>query len=169
MGKRRWAKHERPVQDRLWEKVTKGTPEACWLWNGSGKRSRYGKIRWNGKVWQVNRVVYSLAFGDIPEGHEVCHHCDNTKCCNPSHLFTGTHQANMDDMVRKGRQGALGKPGRWKDVPRDKFPATIYSTKFVRTLKSEFVPYKVTAKDLSEKYGIPYASARGLIYSTPNI
>ena len=39
----------------------------------------------------------------------VLHRCDNRLCVEPGHLFTGTHQENMDDMAAKGRRTA--QPG----------------------------------------------------------
>lgn len=46
----------------------------------------YSKIRINGKIVQLHRLVYALCFGDIPEGYVVDHMCCNKKCFNPSHL-----------------------------------------------------------------------------------
>ncbi len=70
----------------------------CWIWQGASTGG-YGYVQNKG----VHRVSYETFIGEIPEGHLVCHHCDTPLCVNPNHLFTGTHQDNMDDMKKKKR------------------------------------------------------------------
>lgn len=53
----------------------------------------------------AHRWAFQYAIGGIilPDEIFVCHRCDNPACINPGHMFLGTHQHNMLDMVNKGR------------------------------------------------------------------
>lgn len=84
----------------------------CWLWTGPLSYNGYGLLAiWNGKASRnirAHRFNWERAHGPIPPGMHACHRCDVRSCCNPDHIFIGTHADNMQDAVRKGRtsQGA---------------------------------------------------------------
>jgi len=74
----------------------------CWIVNFS-PATRTPQIGVEQVLIQCSRVAYTLLKKAIPDKQEVCHICDNPRCINPAHLFLGTHQENMDDMVSKNR------------------------------------------------------------------
>lgn len=88
---------------RFWAKVNRKGPQGCWLWTASVTGRGYGQM-WNGSTKvATHRFSWELAHGPIPKGQHICHRCDVTRCVNPSHLFLGTAQDNLDDARRKGR------------------------------------------------------------------
>lgn len=95
-----------PDAQRLMDKVVLDD-NGCWQWKGASNMKGYGSLHFRGKTWKSHRVSYTIFIGEIPDGLIVCHHCDNTSCVNPSHLFLGHHAANVLDMLRKGRSRAL--------------------------------------------------------------
>lgn len=77
-----------------------GGPDACHPWTRHRTRQGYGS--WHGIA--VHRIVLAQSLGRaIRLGYYACHTCDNPPCCNPAHLFEGTHTDNMRDAARKGR------------------------------------------------------------------
>lgn len=87
-------------EHRFWKNVRR--KRGCWEWTGY-KRHGYGGIQINGIDCIASRVSYALHNGIFDNSLHVLHTCDNPECVNPKHLFLGTHQDNMRDMVNKGR------------------------------------------------------------------
>lgn len=62
----------------------------------------------------AHRFVCSTVHGELTNGLQALHSCDNTRCIRPKHLFIGTQQDNVDDMIAKGRVGKVGgQRPRW--------------------------------------------------------
>jgi len=80
------------VLDRL-EENSRG----CWVWTGckSGRKDKYGKVKWKGKVVYVHRLIYEHVRGPISKELELDHLCENTLCANPNHLEAITHKENI--------------------------------------------------------------------------
>lgn len=99
----------KPVEPRLWAKIDASSgASSCWPWTATRMKTGYGMISVAGKGRKATRVVWEVVFGPIPEGFHVLHRCDNPPCCNPAHLFLGTHVDNMADKRAKGRQARTG-------------------------------------------------------------
>lgn len=98
---------------RFWAKVVRGPSRQCWLWAASTwKEGGYGQFKIGNRMVSAHRVAYYLGTGCQPTGLYVLHCCDNKLCCNPHHLFLGTQQANMDDLVAKGLSHKQSRPQR---------------------------------------------------------
>lgn len=90
---------------RFWSKVNKHGPRVgrlsrCWVWLGGCDRDGYGYFH----LTRSRSIrAHRYAWGDVPEGKQVLHRCDNPPCVRRSHLFLGTQEDNQQDMAAKGR------------------------------------------------------------------
>ena len=92
--------------NQLLAMCSKQGPDECWPWKGALGSHGYGRVNFQGVHMTASRAVFSAVHGRVPDGLLVCHKCDNPPCVNPEHLFVGTYQDNVTDMMQKGR-------GRW--------------------------------------------------------
>lgn len=109
---------------RFWKKVDIKDKDSCWEWKGAIHHSGYAFVLYDEKIRGAHIVAYIIEYGDIPEGKWVLHRCDNKKCVNPNHLFLGTRQDNVNDMINKyghtkcihkGKDNGMSKL-TWDDV-----------------------------------------------------
>jgi hypothetical protein len=101
------------ILGRFWSHVDKTTGHGpngeCWIWIGATDSKGYGSTHIRKKTTSAHRASYIHTFGSIPDGMQLCHRCDTPLCVNPSHLFPGTQQDNINDMMKKGRHGGKTK------------------------------------------------------------
>lgn len=99
------------LQVKFWAKVDKVGD--CWNWTGSKNKFGYGQVSIKGKGLKSHRIAFFLFYRYIdPNGQmKVLHSCDNPSCVNPSHLFMGSQEDNIRDMVAKKRHRNIPKHG----------------------------------------------------------
>jgi hypothetical protein len=80
----------------------------CWNWlRGVFNPERpYGRIQRNGRLMPAHRLIWEQLRGPIPDGLELHHKCENTRCVNPDHMEPLTpkeHTATKDWSRRRRR------------------------------------------------------------------
>ncbi len=93
----------RTIEARLAARTEIDSLTGCHIWQGSCGRGGYPRITLHRKSHLVHRLAWTLRYGPIPPGLELCHRCDEPRCVNPDHHFVGTHQDNMADRKNKRR------------------------------------------------------------------
>lgn len=82
----------------------KQVESGCHEWQGwCNPVTGYGVTSYRCKTRIVHRLIWILTNGPVPKKIDVCHSCDNRKCCNLEHLWLGTRQQNLLDASAKGR------------------------------------------------------------------
>ena len=131
------------IADRFWARVQRCGPDECWPWLGYCKPTGYGywSPSYRGRNWQAHRLAFLLTHG-YEATNETCHTCDNHRCCNPKHLYDGTHQQNMRDAVERGRR-CRGESNKLSKLTEE----------IVRTIRNKHGLYG-SGRQLATQYGV---------------
>lgn len=148
-------------EERFWPKVDIRGPEECWPWLAAHRADGYGVFGLTrGHLVAAHRFSYTLSFGEIEGDLWVLHKCDNKTCVNPAHLFVGTRQDNVDDMVTKRRHWAhkgLDVAARGEDVSTAKLRTTD-----IPVIRERYAQ-GVTISQLGRDYGVSRTAIRLII------
>lgn len=143
---------------RFWRKVNKETSSGCWLWTASKRNKGYGAFAYtlDDTLYQerAHRFSWMLYCGPIPEGLFVLHRCDTPACVNPEHLFLGTNQDNIKDMLAKGRHVRGGTyckhSGLYQKVTEHH--SAVLTEEAVRQLRADYATGAYSYTELCNKY-----------------
>ena len=133
-----------PVK-RFWPKVDKRGPDDCWEWKAATAPWGYGRFRFEGKDVLAHRVAYMLTVGPIPDSALVLHRCDNPPCCNPTHLWLGSHRDNTIDALKKKRR---------KSPRGERNGRSILTNYDVLGIRKLYKQGRFTQKELADKWGV---------------
>jgi hypothetical protein len=99
--------------------------------NNSGYPTRHGGT--------LNRFVYKWLIGEIQEGMQICHSCDNRLCINPSHLWQGTKRDNQLDMINKNRQfRGIGSKNPRSKLNEQQVELILKDNRFIKQIAADF-------------------------------
>jgi len=152
--------------ERFLGKVEIGDPDECWEWQSavSGyrayrrrsqpgvvtRRPGYGTLTLEaGDRAYAHRMSYELATGEPLGELLACHHCDNSLCVNPGHLFAGTYSQNKYDAEGKG---LLYHPSG------DRHPHAKLSSEQVRWVRRLYSKSDTPLADIADAVGVAPAT-----------
>jgi ribonuclease I len=139
----------------FWQKVDVKEPGECWPWNLSLRWDGYGYSRLK-KITKYAvpcpRIAFFLVHGYWPRNAlhlPVDSH--NPACCNPLHIYDGTHTDNMQDRTADGTEA-------WRRLSPDHEAA----------IRQRHAAGNVSQRQLAREYGVTPPTIRLTLQRTGN-
>ena len=140
----------RAIDERFWQKVSKRDEKSCWEWNAAFMNG-YGWFFLNkqdgSKFAHRVSAFFAGLIDNINTELHVLHKCDNTKCCNPAHLFVGTNADNVADRVTKDRTKWTAKNGEANGMSK-------LTTKEVESVKNLYKDGTLSQSKLAKMFNV---------------
>ena len=149
--------------DRVLNRVVRIPFSGCWIFTGATNEFGYGIVGTGGRGSpndRAHRITYRHFCGDIPAGMFVCHECDVPSCCNPNHLFLGTNQDNVNDMVRKKRNSP---PPRNPHVTGSSHPLSKFTDDEVAFARDCHFLYGTSIYRLAKEFGVAQSTMQRVV------
>lgn len=157
----------------------KVTETGCWEWQGGRDADGYGYTTFAvvaGKnTHSLTRQLWAAIYGNIPAGMCVLHRCDNPPCCNPAHLFLGSHADNVHDKFAKGRAIVYSGSDHWTKKRPEAIPKGSIrgQAKLTEEIVKEIRQRKTTrscsiralVKQLAAEYGVCNGTIQKVIWN----
>lgn len=152
------------LEEKLYSLIDKKSNNECWKWKGSlHKPSMAGYFYHNKKQYFARKTAYKIANGEIPKNRFILTTCENSDCCNPSHLtciLTPREKENTSYIVEWRKHNSKTKEGVLKLIYHGQYSghANKGSSKRRQTLgapsysKEEFIKYAMSSIDFNKLF-----------------
>lgn len=148
--------------EHFWSRVDVRSLDECWNWLGSCNNCGYGTLVYQQEAGVAHRVAGFL-LGIFPQiaspkdrkgsGFGL-HSCDNPKCCNPTHIESGTYSKNQTDAYSRGR----------RSMPRGhKHVNSRLTKKQVLKIRSRYAKGGISQDLLALEYGVSQVAISHII------
>jgi hypothetical protein len=153
-----------------------GNCYGCHFFRGATYPSGYGAFNSDEFTGHAHRYAYILAYGPIPEDLYVLHGCSGfyepgdisyRRCCEPSHLRTGTQKENVQQSLQEGR-AAAGERSFSRLHPErllrgEDHQNSILTNQIVLALRSRFTGKRGEIAALAREFGLNDGTVSGVV------